>query len=233
MKKVEDYYDKFSSQQVKTGINKRHRSIHQWLLKMGLQPHHNCLEIGCGIGTQTELLAGYIKTGSILAVDISPESIKIARERLKEKKNVSLIAVDITQYKIDDKFDVLVLPDVLEHIPIELHKELFAKMATLLKPDGFIFIHIPNPYYLEWCHQNTPELLQIIDQPLYTDLLTPNIYAAGLYIHTLITYSVWIDNGDHQVILLKPRRELDYKQIVEKATVTSRIKHKIKKITGK
>jgi ubiquinone/menaquinone biosynthesis C-methylase UbiE len=94
MSKVEEYYDNFSSEQVKTGINKRHHSIHQWLLKFGLKPHHNCLEIGCGIGTQTELLTSFLKEGKITSVDISSESIQIAKKRLNRFKNLDLIAAD-------------------------------------------------------------------------------------------------------------------------------------------
>lgn len=233
MSKVEEYYDNFSSEQVKTGINKRHHSIHEWLLKFGLKPEHHCLEIGCGIGTQTELLVNYLNEGKITSVDISSESIQIAKKRLDRFKNLELIAADITTHKITNKFDAIILPDVLEHIPIEKHKDLFEKIQSLIKPDGFIFVHIPNPYYLEWCHKNTPEVLQIIDQPIYTDILCDSLYCNNLYIHTLTTYSIWIDNDDYQAILIKPRVNLEYKEITPSQSTSQRIKGKIKRIFKK
>lgn len=233
MNKVEQYYDQFSSEQIKTGINKRHHSIHKWLLKFGLKEAHHCLEIGCGIGTQTDLLAAYLKKGQITAVDISSESIQIAKKRLSRFSNVKLIAAEIISHEIEHKFDVIILPDVLEHIPIERHKDLFNKISKLIKPDGIIFVHIPNPYYLEWCHKNTPEVLQIIDQPIYSNVLCENLYINDLYIHTLVTYSIWIDNDDYQAILIKPKKELEYKEISNKSTPAQRLKGKIKRILKK
>jgi 2-polyprenyl-3-methyl-5-hydroxy-6-metoxy-1,4-benzoquinol methylase len=122
---------------------------------------------------------------------------------------------------------------LIEHIPIEKHKELFKKIQTLIKPDGFIFVHIPNPYYLEWCHKNTPEVLQIIDQPIYTNVLCENLYCNNLYIHTLTTYSIWIDNDDYQAILIKPKVNLEYKEIIPTQSTSQRVKGKIKRIFKK
>lgn len=213
MEEIKQYYDAFSAEQVETGVNKRHRAILGWVKRFGVKSNDAVLEVGCGIGTFTSLLATQVRYGKILAVDISPKSIDIARQKLSGFNNITLLAADITFTEMGGTYDVIILPDVLEHIPIDAHTKLFAKLATLIKPNGYILIHIPNPYYLEWCKKNTPELLQIIDQPLYTNILAANIYQAGLYIHYLETYSVWIDNCDHQVIVVKPCVKKDYKEI--------------------
>ena len=210
MQKVEEYYDNYVGRQASVGINDRHRSIQRWLLKFGLSKDSKILEIGCGIGTQTELIAKYIDdNGEILAVDISPKSIEVAQKRLHTYKNLKLIAADIINYDIEEQFDVIVMPDVIEHIPLELHSQLFEKAAKLLKKDGFIFIHIPNPYYLEWCHTHRKDALQIIDQPIYTDLLVQNTYPHGLYIHYLESYSIFMIDNDYQAILLKHRPQIN------------------------
>lgn len=49
------------------------------------------LEIGCGVGTLTELLSQYITRGSMVAVDISTESVEIARKRLSKVKIWNLL----------------------------------------------------------------------------------------------------------------------------------------------
>jgi len=231
MKHVEDFYDNFSELQTITGINKRHLSIHKWCVKFGLTPKSKVLEIGCGIGTYTELLAKYCIEGNIDAYDISEKSIQIARERLKKYSNVRLAKGDVTQEKFDNEFDLIILPDVLEHIPIENHPQLFESLANSVTKDGSIIIHIPNPDYLQWCHENKPELLQIIDQPLYTNLLTENIYNNNLSIHYLKTYSVWIDNYDYQIIVLKKNSKKEYNLIVPpKPSLGKRIVNKVKQI---
>lgn len=202
---IVNYYDKYVKHQSSVGINARHKKIQFFLEKFGLKPHHQVLEIGCGIGTITELIARYLNDqGGITAVDISPKSIAQAKERLSVYSNVSLQVIDFTQTHLQQKFDFIVMPDVIEHIPLERHADLFAHVSNMLPDDGTILIHLPNPYYLAWCHQHRPDLLQVIDQPIYTDQLLENCYPAGLYLYYLETYSIWVAQGDYQLIVLKP-----------------------------
>jgi len=65
-KQVAEFYDQYSSQQGKIGVNIRHRSILKRLVKLGLSKNSSILEIGCGIGTLTSLLVK--NAGSVLAV---------------------------------------------------------------------------------------------------------------------------------------------------------------------
>lgn len=229
MKEVENFYDDFAKAQNITGINKRHYSIKNWCLKFGLKPNSKVLEIGCGIGTFTELIANYCVDGIIDGYDISGENIKVAKERLSKYSNVNLKKGDVTEEQFKDQYDFIILPDVLEHIPIELHGKLFESLNKVLSSEGKIIVHIPNPGYLEWCHINTPENLQIIDQPLYTNLLTNNIFDNGLYIHYLNTYSIWIDQCDYQVLVLKKLIKREYKLVIpEKLSLLKRILIKLK-----
>ncbi len=64
-------------------------------------------------------------------------------------------------------------------------------------------LNYPNPYYLAWCHEHRPEVLQVIDQPVYADVLIPHIYRSGLYVHTLETYSLWVQEGDYSRAVLR------------------------------
>lgn len=232
---VELFYDDFSVKQVDAGISKRNIKIQYWAEKFGLKPTDKVLEIGCGIGTQTELLAQYLLHGKVTAIDISPKSIAFAKQRLQAHKNVELLTGDITQMNVDalGKFNVIVLPDVIEHIPLELHVILFKKLRGLIQKDGFVLINIPNPNYLQWCHQNHKEALQIIDQPVYTHLLCAAIYPNDFYIHYLNTYEIWRLNGDYQVIVLKiASSATDFPFKYSTPTLTERIRYKLKKIMG-
>jgi 2-polyprenyl-3-methyl-5-hydroxy-6-metoxy-1,4-benzoquinol methylase len=201
---VQDYYDDFVEHQAAIGINQRHRAIIAGLRRFGWRPADRILEIGCGIGTLTELLAAELDTeGAVVAIDLSPRSIQVAKSRLTRFSRVELHAGDILDLEISGSFDVIVLPDVIEHIPAELHRRLFARLAGMLSRHGFMLANYPNPYYLQWCRQHRPEVLQIIDQPIKADALLADVYASGLYLHFLETYSIWIREGDYVLAVFR------------------------------
>lgn len=198
------FYDDYVGRQVAVGVNQRHHAIVAWLRRFGLLPHHAVLEIGAGVGTLTELLVAEVPQGRVTAVDLSPKSIDAARERLGGISHLTLEAGDILEMSIAGPFDVIVLPDVLEHIPLEHHGALFRRMAGWLGPDGFILAHYPNPWFLAWCHEHRPDLLQLVDQPLHAEVVTANAAAAGLYVAHLETYSIWVPEGDYVAALFRP-----------------------------
>jgi trans-aconitate 2-methyltransferase len=217
---VANYYDEFTTQQLKEGANDRHIKILEWVKKYTPKKTDTILVIGCGIGIETQLLASLVKRGHITATDISPESIEIAKQKLKHLNNVTLIAGDIIELDIKGKFDFIILPDVLEHIPIAQHSTLFKKLKSLLKDSGIILIHIPNPYNLQWDHIHDKDSLQIIDQPIYTNEFVQNAYPHGLYIHYLETYSIWKVNNDYQVIVLRPYiADMEYSSTIQKPVI--------------
>lgn len=202
---VKGYYDEYAERQAAVGVNKRHRAILEWALKFGMRPDHSVLELGCGIGTLTGLLAGELGSGgSIMAIDLSPASIKSAEQRLRGFDNVELLAADVLETNLEGSFDVVVLPDVIEHIPLESHHALFGRVASWVKPDGFVLLHYPSPHYQEWNREHHPDRLQIIDQTVHVDILSSNTYPNGLYIDSLATYSIWMREGDYVVAVLRP-----------------------------
>ena len=227
-KDIEQFYDEYVQRQLKHGVNKRHHSILNKLKEAGLKNNHKVLEVGCGIGTFTGLLIKEVVHGKVVAMDISGASVKYASDN-NPYKNLKFVHADAANHDFgNQKFDVVVLPDVLEHIPIELHRQLFKKLSDVLNDGGFIFIHIPNPYYLKWCHENRPDLLQVIDQPITTDILVENTNCNNLYIDRLKTYSIWVTHGDYQVIVLRKNGWQDFKQNEEKkVNLISKIKYKL------
>lgn len=231
MSEVVKFYDEFTELQTQVGINNRHISIIEHLEKSGLRPNDKVLEIGCGIGTVSELILRYLSpSGYLQSIDISPKSIELAKQRLVKYKNVVVEVRDIFREPITDKFNVIVLPDVIEHIPIELHHQLFNRIADMLLIDGFVFIHIPHPNNLEWLIKNKEKGLQIIDQPIFTDTLCKVIYPLGFYIHYLKSYSIYTNDNDYQIIVLKKKpqqQNLDRLPSYFNISVAKRIRKKI------
>ena len=144
------------------------------------------------------------------------------------------LAGDVLEMDVDGAFDVIVLPDVIEHIPLALHPKLFQRLAEWLAPDGFVLAHYPNPWYLEWCHEHRPELLQLVDQPIHADTLTRNAYAHGLYLDSLQTYSLWIEEGDYVVAVFRRASSArTFTPVAEEVpSLLARIRHRIKGLLG-
>ena len=225
-KDISKFYDEYSTKQAKVGINIRHRTILKNMKKEGLKNNSSVLEIGCGIGTVTQLLSAYCVKGKILAADISPESIEMAKRLHAKRKNIEFIVSDMSNFTSPTKFNFILLPDVLEHIPVDQHKNLFAKLRAVMHKNSVIVINIPSPHYLIWAKKNIPDQLQIIDQPLNSNELLNNVYANDLYLHSLNTYSLNCEEGDYQSIVLKPNNEISFhpKKWMEQAVQNTRSK---------
>ncbi|MEO7081989.1 MAG: methyltransferase domain-containing protein [Flavobacteriales bacterium] len=231
---IRSFYDDYAPSQAERGINQRHLRIMEWLEQFGLRNGMRVLEIGCGIGTQTELLADKIPNGQILAIDISPRSIEMARQRLAGKTHVELRCGDIVTLNVDGTFDMIVLPDVLEHIPTVDHAVLFQKLAKLLDPDGQVLIHIPAPQYLEWITRHHPERLQVIDQPLHMGALIPNFTQAGLYPHHVQHYGLWTADPDAAIIALRHyRTELPFHPVPPPTNWIGGVRRRLAKYRGR
>ncbi|TNE71901.1 class I SAM-dependent methyltransferase [bacterium] len=208
---IKDWYNSFSASQVKTGVNLRHFTILKKLKKLGLKKNHAILEIGCGIGTLTGLLGAYVNKGSLLATDISDQSITIATERLKHLKQISFAVTDMENFNAGKQFDFIVLPDVMEHIPEENHGALFKTIASHMHQNSVICIHIPHPRMIDYTRTHQPEKLQVIDQAIEAPSIITNAFNAGLQLDEYNAYSLYDEYFDYVFIVLRKMKLTDSK----------------------
>jgi len=200
---VKDYYDTFKEHQKQLGINIRHRTIFKNLKQAGLKPNSNVLEIGCGIGTVSNLILKYITEGSFVGLDISPESINMAKTFNAFHKKAEFLVNDMSNFTHKTKFDFIVFPDVLEHIPVEQHANIFETVAMLSTDKAVILINIPEPNCLNWVREHQPEKLQIIDQSLSMQDLLNNSYPSGFKLYSINPYSLQFNVNDYLSVVLK------------------------------
>ncbi len=206
---VVSFYDQFAEKQEKTGINSRHLSILNIVMEAGLHSSHSILEVGCGIGTVSHLLANQVKKGEVLAVDISPESISKAKEIWKDQTNLTFEVSDMSDFEKTGKtYDFFVFPDVLEHIPVDQHARLFQNIQKHSHSDSVVVIHIPAPRYLKWMIENEPQKLQVIDQPLDSGDLIKSLTNAGFYLDKMETYSIFFKEKDYQYFIFRATKPL-------------------------
>ncbi len=228
-KKIVAFYDDFSEDQKNTGVNDRIYGLYKRLKKLGLNTHSNVLELGCGIGTITLLISKTVKKGTIEAVDISPKSVEFAKKRIK-KKNIKFHSHDVVDYNPSlNSIDYITLFDVLEHIPIERHHELFKNISSYMSDNTFLLVNIPNPEYIEYDRKYQPELLQVIDQPVYLDFMIKNLTKNQLQLLSFETYSTWVKN-DYNFYLIKKKKEFKEQKLQDERNLIQKILIKLFRI---
>lgn len=90
------------------------------------------LEIGCGTGDFSRLLAR--RAERVLAVDLSPQMIRLARERSRAYPNVEFVAGDVMDCRLPaGQFDCVATLTTLHHLPAE---PALIKIREALKPGG-------------------------------------------------------------------------------------------------
>lgn len=207
---VKEFYDSFSEYELRSGINLRHYTLFNKIVKTGLCKNHKVLEVGCGIGQLTFLLHRYLRSGKLVSADISPVSVELARKRIGQSSRIEFFVSDMSDFRYPDKFDFIVLPDVLEHIPVENHLALFGLLSSLMHEYSKIIIHIPHPKYLEYIRTNEPEKLQIIDQSISAAILLENAYAHHLMVDLYESYSIFNHGNDYAYIVLSQNQLPNY-----------------------
>jgi SAM-dependent methyltransferase len=113
------------------------------------------LELGCGFGRITKLLlTNYSNITEYLAVDISPDQIQNAKSllsstKLPNKVELDFLVSDIQSLKLDKKYNLVILSEVLLHIlPAEIDS-IIKKLIT------FSNKHIIN---IDWYADHPPRI---------------------------------------------------------------------------
>lgn len=100
------------------------------------------LEIGCGYGRHLRSLLknGYV---NIWGIDISEEQIAYAQDKLGIK-NVKVADALTFLEKERNKYDAIIMLDVLEHMDVEYSIRLIRQIWSTLSDNGVLIIQVPN-----------------------------------------------------------------------------------------
>ena len=102
----------------------------------------NVLELGCGWGSLSLYMSAKFPQSTFTVVSNSrTQKMHIdAQATQRGIKNLTVITADMNTFTIDDKFDRVVSVEMFEHM--RNYQLLLAKVASFLKPDGKLWIHI-------------------------------------------------------------------------------------------
>jgi ubiquinone/menaquinone biosynthesis C-methylase UbiE len=109
---------------------------HHYLLKHAPARCAEVLEIGCGTGAFSRALAA--RAGRVLALDLSPEMIRVAREHSTQYPNIDFQVTDALEWPFPARrFDCIASIATLHHLPM---KSMLAKMRSALKANGTLLV---------------------------------------------------------------------------------------------
>lgn len=109
---------------------------HNFLLEHVPTNARNALEIGCGTGLFSRLLA--TRADRVLAVDLSPQMIRIAQERCAQFPNIDFQTADVMSAELPlEHFDCIATIATLHHLPMAA---TLRKIKSALKVNGVLLV---------------------------------------------------------------------------------------------
>ena len=96
------------------------------------------LDVGAGTGLMSAFFEEKYPKAKITLIDISKDMLKKAQERFDGNENISFLQADFATVDLpENHYDVVVSGLAIHHLPNELKRHLFGKIAKTLKPGGW------------------------------------------------------------------------------------------------
>src|SRR4051812_19985458 len=157
------------------------------------------LDVGCGAGVLTHHLSRY---GSALGIDFSEPAIELAR-RLAPEASFRVASLEDLG---EERFDLITVFDVMEHIPLAERPAFVAGLAARLEGDGLVIASTPHPAFTLHKRASDDAHLQIIDETVEVGDVVAEAERAGLQLLRYEAYDVFAGSPEYQLMVLAPRR---------------------------
>ena len=129
-----DTYNKFKSE--------RYEPFHFDLVKLvRAKPALTVIDLGCGTGELTRLLADHLPGANVLGIDSSYQMLHKAATFANEQVRFENRSVE-KQIELHETFDLVFSTAALQWV--QHHQQLFPKLMKLVKPGGQMVVQVPN-----------------------------------------------------------------------------------------
>lgn len=119
------------------------KEIRLWSHKIGNDI--NVLDAGSGFGQYVYFLSSLNKNWNITGVDVKTEQIEDCTKfftKINRQEKVKFAYADLTQLEEENKFDLVVSVDVMEHI--EDDEGVFRNLHKAMNPGGMLIVSTPS-----------------------------------------------------------------------------------------
>ena len=140
------------------------------------------VDLGCGPGNATALLADWWPDARIVGVDSSPAMIEAAREHAVPG-HVEFELGDVRDWHPDDKADVILANAVLQWVPG--HLDLIGDLAAQLAPGGLFGFQVPGNFGAP-SHLALAEVKRAWAGRISPDLDQPGSHDPAVYLEKLV-----------------------------------------------
>jgi trans-aconitate methyltransferase len=110
--------------------------------RLGLRGSESVLDVGCGDGKVTALIASSLPGGTVTGIDSSASMIALAEKKFPQSAypNISFLQADATRLSFTNRFDLAFSNAALHWIPDQA--SVLGGVSAALKPSGRIFFQM-------------------------------------------------------------------------------------------
>lgn len=117
----------------------RTRPVRDLVAAIPLASAHTAVDLGCGPGNSTEVLAERFAEATVTGLDSSDDMLRDARQRLP---NIAFELADIGNWNPSQSYDVILANASLQWVPD--HASLYPRLVSLLNPGGVLAVQTPD-----------------------------------------------------------------------------------------
>jgi trans-aconitate 2-methyltransferase len=174
-----------------TYADERGRPFVELLARVAAQSPREVVDLGCGPGNLTALLAQRWPAARVLGLDSSPEMIERAQG---QGHRVSYDVADVRDWRPERPIDVLVSNATLQWVPG--HLELLASLVASVAPGGWLAFQVPGNFD-EPSHTIRRDLAAEPAYAAYTrGVATPDAHDPAVYYDALAAAGCVVDTWE-------------------------------------
>jgi SAM-dependent methyltransferase len=139
-------------------------TIEYLLTKVGADRPARIVDIGCGDGRFSRELALAHPESTVVGIDYSKRAIGLASAMNPDVGNLQFLSLDITAPHAVEAFDLAVLMEVFEHLPLDQGQNFLQSVRGLLRKGGTLLLTVPHENKpLEYKHFQHFSVQKVVD----------------------------------------------------------------------
>ena len=142
---IKDIFERWSQGSMASSMEWGHPPFHKWWLKrLSLAENSKVLDIGCGTGWASRMVAKMVPHGEVVGLDLAEGMVKKARQLISKDKppdyeNLSFEVADAEDIPYpNDYFDCVICVESFSWYPDP--SKAVREMGRVLKPEGRLYV---------------------------------------------------------------------------------------------